>query len=146
VTLIATDLVGNQSTCIAEVTVDNMNVVVDPRNLNLGSSGSDRSITVLIEGPNVELLVPANEHSIFLRVPGGSPVIATAGFPGGNVLSDSDGDLIPDVTIKFDRQQVINNLRAGIAAGAFASGDVITVGVVVDGRTIGQNSLRIGGR
>lgn len=145
VTVIATDLVGNRSTCSAEVTVDNMDVVVGPRNLNLGSSGMDRSITALIEGLNVDLLIPAEAHFITLRVPGGSPVIATVGFVGGNVLGDANNDGLPDVTVKFDRQQVINNLRAGIAAGAFASGDVVPVGIVVDGRTIGEDSIRIRG-
>ena len=76
------------------------------------------------------------------------------GVPMGGDLTNGPSGESPKFMIRairdadganLDRVQVINSLRAGIAAGDFATGDVIPVGIVVDGRTIGEDSIRIRG-
>ena len=143
VTVVATDLAGNLATCTAEVTVSNQQVEIAPRTLNLGSSGKELSVTGLVEGPSTALLLPAASHSILLRIPGGSSVRATAGFSGGDVLGDADLDGVPDVTIKFDRQAVIASIQAGIDAGLIVPGTLLTVTIVVDGRALGSDRIRV---
>ncbi len=144
VTVIATDLAGNTSTCTASVTVDNITVCLRPRTLNLKSKGGDHSVTGIFEGASVALLLPPELHHVELRVPGGNPVPATPGFGS---LGDEDDDGIPDTVLKFDRQALIASIRAGIAGGHIQPESSVTLAVVAEGGTvIGTDVIRIVGR
>jgi hypothetical protein len=106
---------GPASTCTVTVSVDNLQVALNPRTLNLKSKKMDRSVIGIIEGPNFDLLIPTEESLIFLYVPGGNVVYATPGFAGDDFAGDSDGDGVPELVVKFDRQELIQSIRAGSA-------------------------------
>lgn len=145
VTSIATDSVGNVSTCSVSVTVDNQDVGISPRTLNLRSRGGDRSVTALVEACNLELLLPVEDHAFFLHVPGGSRVPATLGFAGDDVVGDANGNGVPDLLVKFDRQGLINAVRAGTTAGLIAPQAMVDVTLTAEGRVLGLDRMRIRG-
>ena len=116
VEVIATDLAGNTSVDSAGVVVDNVSMELAPSTLNLKSKGS--TVTVKLEGHNLALLMPTEDHHLELVVPGASPVPSVSGFAGDDVLGDEDVDGIPDLTVKFDRGALVDAVRAGITAGA----------------------------
>ena len=64
VTVVVTDTLGLQETCSATVTVDNMSLVLDPRALSLRSRGQDLSVTAMIEGLNVDILLPVEWRNL----------------------------------------------------------------------------------
>ena len=79
VTVRATDSAGNSSTCSATVTVDNVPSVdckLHPETLNMKSKGKNRSVTLRVEGSNLGMLMPTEEHDWELRVPGGDAASA----------------------------------------------------------------------
>ncbi|MEW6744024.1 MAG: Ig-like domain-containing protein [Planctomycetota bacterium] len=111
------DLAGNVDSCSVTVFVDNIGFVLTPATLNLKSKGKE-SVFAHLEGPNVAMLLPTEEQDLELHVPGGSPVLAVAGFSGDDGVSDDDGDGIPELLVRFDRQKLISAIQAGIVAGA----------------------------
>src|SRR6185503_18579239 len=117
ISAIASDLAGNRTISTARVFVDNLQVALHPQTLNLRSKKMERSINGIIEGPNVDLLLPTEDALIFLQVPGGNAVYTTPGFGGDDLPGDGDGDGVPDLVVKFDRQELIQSIRAGISAG-----------------------------
>jgi len=147
ITVIARDLAGNTSTCTAAVTVDNVSIVIDPRTLNLKSKGKENSVTGYLEGTSLSLLLPTEAHAIEVRVPGGNPVPSTAGFSGDDALSDSDGDGVPNLVVKFDRQRLIASIQAGIAGGFIQPDSNVTLTLVSQGSfVIGTDTIRINNR
>ncbi len=149
VRVVATDLAGNSSACTANVTVDNISVVLHPETLTLKSKSKDHSVTALLEGVNVGLLMPTESKAIFLCVPGGNPIPSSAGFAGDDEASDEDDDDdgIPKLVIKFDRQQLIASIRAGISAGQFAPNSNVTVTLKAgEGFVIGTDVIRVNGQ
>lgn len=144
VSVIARDLAGNTSTCSASVTVDNIRFEIAPRVFNLNAKNSKAPVTAGLEGVNVALLLPTEAHAIELRVPGGNPVPSTAGFPGDDATFDTDGDGLPQLLIKFDRQLLSSSLRAGIAAGLIQPGGNVVVTLVAEGGyEIGRETMRV---
>jgi hypothetical protein len=132
VMVVVRDTAGNTSTCTVRVTVDNMSFRLTPRTLNLGSNGGDNSVTAHMEGVNISLLVPPENHGVALRVPGGNPVPVTAGNGGP--------------PFKFDRVTLINAIRAGIDAGLIQRNSNVTVTMVATGGlVIGTDVIRIVG-
>ena len=136
ISVLATDTAGNTSTCTATVTVDNIasaDCSLHPETLNLKSKGKGKHVTLEVEGSTLELLLPTEDHAWELRVPGGSPVPSTAGFPGDDSLKDEDGDGLDELTLKFDRQLMIASIEAGIAAGLMQRDSLILVDVYAGG-------------
>ncbi|HZN37765.1 MAG TPA: Ig-like domain-containing protein [Planctomycetota bacterium] len=146
ITVIATDLASNASTCSITVTVDNQLMVqITPRVLNVPrkATGNHGIVQAHLEGPNVAMLLPPQAHGVELRVPGGSPVPV---IPDQVSVHDSDNDGIPEVKFAFDRQAVIASIRAGIAANVIVlqpnHTDVVLT-VVSDGVAIASDTVRI---
>lgn len=147
ITVVATDVVGNSSSCSVHVTADNVTFRLDPQSLNLKSKGKENSVTAHLEGASVELLLPTESHAIQLRIPGGNPVPATSGWPGDDTLSDSDGDGVPELTVKFDRQQLIASVKAALAAGFVGADGTIPCALYADGGfELGSDLLKIAGK
>jgi hypothetical protein len=144
VKIVALDLAGNFSTCTATVTVNNMAFKLNPQTLNLKSKGGANSVTAEVTGPNASLLIPTESKAIELRVPGGSPVPSTQGWPGDDSVTMGPGG-IPMLTIKFDRQALITAIRAGIAGGSIPAQGPVTVTLVSAGRVIGTDTVAIVG-
>src|SRR5262249_2302174 len=96
--VVGTDLAGHQSQAVSTVTVNNISFTLSPQTLNLSSKGGANSITARIEGPNLQLLMPATTHGVELRIPGGNPVPVTA---GPTPIGDDDANGIADAVIKF---------------------------------------------
>jgi hypothetical protein len=128
------------------VTVANLVVVLDPATVNLKSKGGANSVTVVVEGANAGLLMPTEAHALALRVPGGSPVPATSGWPGDDATADTDSDGIPELRIKFDRQALIAAIRAGIAANLIQADAPVPVSLLANGVAIGVYAIRIAGQ
>jgi hypothetical protein len=144
VTVIARDLAGNVGECTAIVTVSNVTFRLDPQTLNLKSKGGANSVTAYLEGSSVPLLIPTEVNSIQLRVPGGNPVPSTAGFSGDDATQDTNGNGIPELVIKFDRQELVNSIRAGISSGAILANSTVVLTLVANGGTvIGTDVMRI---
>ena len=142
VEVIVTDLAGNQTSCTAQVTVDNISYDLDPDTLNLKSKGKANSVTANLEGFPLVLMLPTSAHTIELRVPAGNPVFATPGF---GVLNDLDSDNIPDTVLKFDRQELIASIKAGIAVEQIQPDSSVEIQLVADGFVIGTATIRIKG-
>lgn len=129
---IVTDLAGNQSLCQATVTVDNLSVDLDPDTLNLRSKGGANSVTLTVEGVNAGLLAGALiDHEVVVLVPGGNAI--TASFQN---LGDLDGDSIPDLTLKMDRQELIQSIQAGIAAELILPNSVVELAVLTQSNIV----------
>lgn len=144
VRVVSRDRAGNESECIAVVTVSNVSFRLDPQTLDLKSKGGTTSVTAYLEGTGLGLLLPTEANAIELRVPGGNPVPSTAGFAGDNFTSDTDLDGIPELVIKFDRASLIRSIQAGIAGGAIQPNSAIQLTLVAGGGSvIGNDVLRI---
>lgn len=159
ITLIATDLSDNISTCTITVTVDNLEVEVHPETLELKSRGRDKSVTVEIEGQSAHLLFGAQPSDITLCIPGGSPISATSisGFHLGwrcNRVHESSHrghrkgherrchGRESELKVKFDRQLLIGALRgAGITDGKVEMTIKVTQGGVT--YEIGSDKVRV---
>jgi hypothetical protein len=159
ITLIATDWAGNTSTCTIHVTVDNLQVEIEPASLQLKSKGGGKSVTARVEGQSAALLLAVEPSAITLCVPGGSPVPATllygheAGWRcqdehevshRGHRKGHGHGHHGPEseVKVKFDRQLLIGALRgAGLTQGQVP----VTLKVTTGGEThlIGSDTVRI---
>lgn len=139
--VVASDLAGNRSTCSATVNVDNAALEISPRTLFLSSRGKKKSVTMVLEGAGLDSLLPIEESDLVLVVPGGSPVPATAGFAGDDAIGDSDGDGIPDLVIKFDRQLLISALRAGVNAGMVQTRVPVEVKAYAGGNLLGADNI-----
>lgn len=133
-----TDRANNQSVARATVQVVNFTYEFNPRTLNLKAKGHG-VVTAHVEGPNVASLLPLTSHVIELRVQGGNPVhVLSAGGVG-----DADGDAIPDMTLRFDRQTLIASIRAGIAGNYLPAEGDIDVQLVLDGSVIATAKTRV---
>ncbi len=167
--VLVADNLGNQSTCATTVTVDNVasiDCVLNPRTLNMKSnrggvrSGSGtrgvgpkgmqkknrgkslgRTMTLWMEGDSLGLLLPIQDHSVELRIAGASPVTALSEFTSGLVDENNNG--IPELTVKFDRQELIAAIRAALATGQIAANSLIPVQVFADDALVCEDHLRI---
>lgn len=121
------------STATARLTIDNMSFRLTPSTFNLTSRGGANGVKAHMQGLNVALLFPPAAHGVALLVPGGSPVPVT-----------------PDSTLpqfRFSRQDLVNAIRAGIAADLIQPGGQVQVVMIADGgRVIGSDVLRLVGR
>ncbi|MCA8975643.1 MAG: Ig-like domain repeat protein [Planctomycetes bacterium] len=159
ITLVVTDLANNVTTTSITVTVDNLEVELEPETLELKARGGDKSVTAKIEGQSAPLLAAVNPQDITLCVPGGSPIPASLvhglhlgwvcdhehesshrghrrGHEHGHHGSESA------VKVKFDRQLLLGALRgAGLTDGKVE----VTIKVTQDGQTfvIGSDKIRV---
>lgn len=135
VTAVVRDLAGNESSCSATVTVNNIKVKLRPRILNLKRKARGKTkVKAHLFGPNLELLVPFADHSFELRVPGGSPVPA---------ISGDDQVYCGHIAVEFSRRALINSIRAGIACGSINPWRRIPIELVADGHSIGTVRVRV---
>ncbi|BDG06948.1 Ig-like domain-containing protein [Anaeromyxobacter paludicola] len=130
----ATDLAGLTTTEKRTVHVRNWTEVLNPTTLNLRTGGSS-VVTLYVEGKNVSLLVP-QRASLKLGGPSGVSAIV-------NAVSASVGDYnsngVPDLTVKFDRQSLINLLTAkAAAAGTAVPAGPVKLEVYAGGQLIGS--------
>jgi len=159
ITLIATDFVGNVSTCTIHVTVDNLEVKIEPSKLELKSRGGDKSVTAKVEGQSANLLMGLDPSQITLCVPGGSPIPATQvfGFSNGWRCHDEHHwwhrghrkwhkhgcqGSESSVKLKFDRRLLIGALRgAGITGGKVE----LSIKATIDGEVfeLGTDTVRV---
>jgi Bacterial Ig domain len=133
VSCLAQDLAGNGGAESADFVVKNWTESLHPQTLNLASKGGDRSVTLYVEGPGVDLLLPLAER-IALAVAGAPPIPASWA-----ALGDENGNGLPDLTVKFDRQALI---AAAKLAGA-TSARPLRVGFTVDGKEFGSALLAV---
>jgi hypothetical protein len=145
ITTIARDAAGNQSMCTVTVVVDNMTFELVPTVINLRNRNSDAPITAEVDGPNLGLLIPTEDHVIELTVPGGNPVPATQGWDGDDELTGANG---PQLKVRFPRSQLVASIQAGLDGGAIPAGaNTVSVGLWVDGLKLGTTNVRlVGGR
>ena len=116
------NLAGNTSTQSVTANIKNWTETLNPNTLNLKSKGG--SVTLYVEGSNVSLLLPLNQHALSLVVAGGSPVALSP----ANVTATDDYNHngIPDLTLKFDRGLLEASISAGIASHAIESQSTLT--------------------
>ena len=114
--------------------------------LNLKSKGMNRSVTAILEGINLDLLLPTETSGLELCVPGGNSVPVTADFAGDDATADGDGDGIPELLIKFDRQALIASIRAGIIGGQIEANSTVVLTIKAGGGfVLGTDTIRIRG-
>jgi len=141
ITVVATDYAGNSSTCSATVTLDNIVPADDctfTTHLNLKSKGKN-DLHLKLEGANLAMLMPTEAHAWQLRIPGASPIPAAQGVAFDDDLSDDDADAVPELKVGFDRQLLINAVKASIASGAIT--DSVTVEVWSEGAKICEHVI-----
>ena len=131
------DLAGNVSVSQATVTVDNMRGMLLPKTINLRARRTKGYARAVLFGPNLDLLLPTEAHQVELRVPGGNSVPAIQDWYGDNFICWSM------LQIAFDRRELVNSLRAGIANGTINPGQRVPVDLVVDGRVIHKLRIRV---
>lgn len=137
---VATDRAGNVGIEVATFQVRNWHFDLDPSTLNLKSAGGSSSVTLYVEGRNVAILIPIGSRALNLLVPGGAPVPATA-HPASSSVADADGDGVPDLTVKFDRQALIASIKAGMAAGLISAGAPFRVDVRSGNHVMGSDTM-----
>ncbi|MFT5289858.1 MAG: hypothetical protein ACI8QC_002232 [Planctomycetota bacterium] len=161
ITLIATDLAGNVTSCTSNVTIDNLELKLKPRSLKLKSKGGSKSVSASIEGQSAALMLDVELEDIMLCVPGGSPIPATSfhGHDGGWLCVDEHHashrghrkghrhghhGAEAKVHVKFDRRLLIGSIRG---AGHTSGYVEVTLKVTKDGRTyvIGTNRMKVKG-
>lgn len=130
------------------LTVDNVAVSFTPSVLNL-RSGGNAPITAYLEGPGLHRLLPIASHHLELRVCGGSPIAPDTSWIGSSTLVDTDGDLLPELRVRFSRAAVAGVLNAAAACGTLES-DLVELEVWAEspsggGFLIGSALLRIVG-
>jgi hypothetical protein len=141
--LVARDLAGNQTTCTIHVAVNNLGVMIQPQSLKLNEKAGG-VVMVQVEGINAALLIPTEATQLELRVPGGAPVKAIAGFGGDDHANDNDGDGLPELNVKFDRQALVSAIKAAIATGQLNPANPVPVELVARGTAIlGSDLLRV---
>jgi len=129
------DLVGNRSEFAMNITIDNMSIKVMPQSLNLNSSSNEHAVTVVVKGPNVSLLTPISSMNLRLKVPGGSDVQVDTEFGSGG-SQDS-------LMIKFDRQNLINSIKSGIASKNINLSEGVTLDLYSGDRKIGSDLIKL---
>jgi len=139
--VVAVDLAGNSSHGEATVTVNNNYFEIRPETLNIASPLRSLTVTALLEGTSLNLMMPTDDYAITLSVPGGSPVPALTGIVLDDVLADDDGDGIPNLRMKFDRRRLVAAIQAGIAAGMIQPHGQTIVTFAVEGFVLGQDRL-----
>jgi hypothetical protein len=132
----AMDLAGNSTTQAATVTLRRWTETLRPRVLRLAATSG--RVTMLVEGPDLGLLLPIEAHALALLVPGGGQVPADATGSG-----DSDDGSGRQLTLKFDRGLLAAALRSGIAAGAIDPTRPVTIQLVSGTRPIGSDQIRL---
>jgi hypothetical protein len=136
--VVATDTVGNSDPCDVVVTVDNISLELKPSLLNLKAKGGGSPITATLIGPNLAPLLPTENHTIELRVPGGNAVPAEQGWDGDDALQGNDDKL----KLRFSRSALSASVQAGLAGGAIpANATAVDITLVIDGFAIGTTSL-----
>lgn len=136
--VIVTDAANNTSSCTATVNVVNLTYDFDPDTLSLKNKGQG-VVTAHLEGPTVANLLPVAAHRIELRVQGGNSVSAL----GAGGVGDSDADLVPDLTIRFDRATLINSIKAGVLGNFLPADGMIAIELWIDGHRAGSSPVRI---
>jgi hypothetical protein len=121
--------------------VDNMQVVrLQPGTIDLKAKRGARCAWVDVTGPNLQLLLPLRERQLTLRVDGGSPVPVRAGW-----IICLDRHRI-GLRLFFDRRDLANAIRAGLASGALALDDRrVEVRLLAGDRELGAQTVRIHG-
>ncbi len=119
--------------------VDNMQVVrLQPGTIDLKAKRGARCAWVDVTGPNLQLLLPLRERQLTLRVDGGSPVPVRAGW-----IICLDRHRI-GLRLFFDRRDLANAIRAGLASGALAMDDLrVEVRLLAGDRELGAQTVRI---
>lgn len=140
ITSIANDVVGNSSSSAIVAQIDNMDVAIKPRRLNIAKQQSDterRMVTTDVTGGDLGLLLsPPQARTVKLHVPGASPVLAESGI----------AFLVEGAArYEFDRQTVINAVKAGIANGTIPGDGLVAFKLMVDDREIGVDNVNITG-
>jgi streptogramin lyase len=106
-------------------------VDINPDTLNLRSKG--RWITAYIELPEGYSVADINRTTILLN-----GTISVDPFwiskPIKSVIGDYDNDTIPDLMIKFDRQQVINYIMANVDMSRLYEERFMTITLTVTGK------------
>jgi hypothetical protein len=136
----ALDLAGNVGTQAATVQVKRWREALQPSLLSLGSQGCGSSVIMLVAGPDVAMLLPAQALGLKLLVPGGAPVPVTRSV-GWHGLLDGDG-LLP-VALEFDRCALTAAIRAGIASGLVDPKAPVPAKLFAGSREIGGDRIRV---
>lgn len=125
---------GSLSTESVSVTIDRWSVSVTPTRLDLRprhGCGAD-DVSVVVQGPNAELLLPVGPRRLALAVPGGAPVPVESGTRLG-----SSGK----VRLEFDRDGLVASLRAGIAGHFIDPNRPVPVSLISASRVIGTDTV-----
>jgi hypothetical protein len=73
-------------------------------------------------------------------------VPSIGGFGGDDELGDGDGDGVPDLNVKFDRQALIAAIKAGTAGGQIAPDANLQVDVYAGGTfLLGSDTVSVKG-
>jgi hypothetical protein len=134
VTCSARDLAGNVGTESATVRVKNWTLDLDPKTLNLKSNGNE--VKLVVQGPNLNLLLPVGDKALSLVVTGGSPVPLVAKREGYTI---TDGRL----ELKFDRPTLVATIKAALAAGSISASAPVTVRFLSGSRELGSQTIRV---
>jgi hypothetical protein len=113
------------------VSIVTATIDIKPNMLNLQSKG--KWITTYIELPDGYSVADINRTTILLN--GTIPVdLFWISKPIKSIIGDYDNDTIPDLMIKFDRQQVINYIMANVDMSRLYEERFMTITLTVTGK------------
>ncbi|HET9450495.1 MAG TPA: Ig-like domain-containing protein, partial [Aggregicoccus sp.] len=136
----AQDQAGNVGIETVTVQVRNWTLSLSPGTLNLRSKGG--MVTLLVEGQNVELLLPTASRDLKLRVPGGAPVPVLEHRVSEQV-GDANDNGVPDVTLKLERSALVRSLVAGLVAGAIDPRRPVTFELTSGAHVLGSYTVSV---
>ena len=137
---VAHDLAGNTSNCAISVIVDNIGLAYNPNVLYLSSNRN--YFYAVIRGVNPQQIIPTDNRTIELRVPGGSPVFADTAWAGDDVAYPVNGGETFRMNLRFSHQELSNSIQAGIAAGTIRpTQKIVGVSLFIDG--LKQHRVRL---
>jgi DNA-binding beta-propeller fold protein YncE len=116
-------------------------VEVHPETLNLRSNGKDHSITVLVEGANVPRIAAHDPAQLTLSPSGGAPVAATPHPAWGEADWNRNG--VPDLLVKFDRQELASSIAGAALAGGLDLSRPVALTLSAGGVEVGTDLIRV---
>jgi hypothetical protein len=141
---VVTDAAGGQSKTTIHVIVNNMSFKIVPNTIKVDRKNPPDSITVVIAGQNVAILIPVQTTILRLHLPDGSYVTSVPNAPGNNRILGTDSAGTPQLRVKFDATAVNAGILNAISQGLNPALPVpIGLEVGTNGKLLGTTLLNV---
>lgn len=114
---VVTDAAGGQSKSTIHVAVNNMSFTIVPTTIKVDRKNPPDSITAVISGQNVAILIPVQTTILRLHLPDGSYVTSGPNTPNSTRVLDNNSSGTPELKVKFDAAAVNAGLLNAINQG-----------------------------